>query len=138
MHYVRRFLYQSGGVRQAPQQRSERHLTGDEREGIATGIAAGESSRQPARWLGRSASTASREIACGGGRGHSPATPAPRPPTRSPPRGRRPKQAKLARRPLLRALVEAKPIPRLRLAAGRAQTRDVRADGTPPRVPRRT
>lgn len=45
MHHVRRFLYQSGGVRLAPQQRSERHLTGNEREEISPGIAAGESAR---------------------------------------------------------------------------------------------
>ncbi|MDP9849346.1 hypothetical protein [Streptosporangium lutulentum] len=29
MHHVRRFLYQSGGVRQVPQRRSVRHLTAD-------------------------------------------------------------------------------------------------------------
>ncbi|MEU9117911.1 helix-turn-helix domain-containing protein [Streptomyces sp. NPDC048483] len=62
MHHVRRFLYQSGGVRLAPQQRSERHLTSSEREEISRGIAAGESARQLARRLGRSASTISREI----------------------------------------------------------------------------
>jgi hypothetical protein len=32
MHHVRQFLYQSGGIRLTPQQRSERHLTGSERE----------------------------------------------------------------------------------------------------------
>ncbi|MEU3618986.1 hypothetical protein ABZ725_42705 [Streptomyces sp. NPDC006872] len=31
MHHVRQFLYQSGGIRLTPQQRSERHLTGSER-----------------------------------------------------------------------------------------------------------
>jgi hypothetical protein len=49
MHHVRRFLYQSGGVRQAPQQRSKRHLTGSEREEISRGIAAGESARRLAQ-----------------------------------------------------------------------------------------
>ncbi|MFJ9968767.1 helix-turn-helix domain-containing protein [Streptomyces avermitilis] len=55
MHHVRRFLYHSGGVRLVPHQRSERHLTGGEREEISRGIAAGESARQLARRLGRSA-----------------------------------------------------------------------------------
>lgn len=68
MHHVRLFPYQSGGVRQAPQQRSKRHLTGGEREEISRGIAAGESARQLARRLGRSPSTVSREIARNGGR----------------------------------------------------------------------
>ncbi|MFF4567588.1 helix-turn-helix domain-containing protein [Streptomyces sp. NPDC001435] len=68
MHHVRRFLHQSGGVRQATQQRSTRHLTGSEREEISRGIAVGESARQLARRLGRSPSTISREIARNGGR----------------------------------------------------------------------
>ncbi|MFT9473441.1 helix-turn-helix domain-containing protein [Streptomyces sp. 11-1-2] len=57
MRHVRRFLHQSGGVRLAPRQRSERHLTCGEREEISRGIAVGESVRQLARRLGRSAST---------------------------------------------------------------------------------
>jgi DNA-binding CsgD family transcriptional regulator len=68
MHHVRRFLYQSGGVRLTPQQRSELHLTSSEREEISRGIAAGESARQLARRLGRPPSTVSREIARNGGR----------------------------------------------------------------------
>ncbi|MER8072993.1 hypothetical protein ABTZ59_32435 [Streptomyces sp. NPDC094034] len=47
MHNVRQFLYQSGGIRFTPQQRSERHLTGSEREEMSRGIAAGESARDP-------------------------------------------------------------------------------------------
>ncbi|MFB6718249.1 MULTISPECIES: helix-turn-helix domain-containing protein [unclassified Streptomyces] len=47
-----RFLYQSGGVRLTPQQRSELHLTSSEREEISQGIAAGEPVRQLARRLG--------------------------------------------------------------------------------------
>ncbi|WP_243982289.1 hypothetical protein [Streptomyces sp. NEAU-YJ-81] len=43
---IRRFPHQSGGVRLAPRQRSERHLTCGEREEIARGIAVGESARQ--------------------------------------------------------------------------------------------
>ncbi|MER6433742.1 helix-turn-helix domain-containing protein [Streptomyces sp900105245] len=52
MQHVRRFLYQSGGVRLIPQTRSERHLSGSEREEISRGIAAGESARQLAKGLG--------------------------------------------------------------------------------------
>ncbi|MFF3246436.1 IS30 family transposase [Streptomyces sp. NPDC002870] len=105
MHHVRRFLYQGGGVRLAPQQRSERHLTGSEREEISRGIAAGESARQLARRLGRSASTVTREIARNGGRHRYRAASAD---AAAYERGCRPKQAKLAQRPALRALVEAK------------------------------
>ncbi|MFE4874267.1 IS30 family transposase [Streptomyces sp. NPDC056682] len=76
MHHVRQFLYQSGGVRLTPQQRSERQLTGGEREEISRGIAAGESARQLAKLLGRSPSTVSREIARNGGRDRYRATPA--------------------------------------------------------------
>ncbi|MFE9491246.1 MULTISPECIES: helix-turn-helix domain-containing protein [unclassified Streptomyces] len=57
MHHVRQFLYQSGGIRLTPQRRSERHLTGSEREEISRGIAAGDSARQLAKRLGRSPST---------------------------------------------------------------------------------
>lgn len=35
MQRARRFLYQSGGVRLTPQKRSERHLSGSEREEMA-------------------------------------------------------------------------------------------------------
>ncbi|MER8162362.1 helix-turn-helix domain-containing protein [Streptomyces sp. NPDC094472] len=106
MHRARRFLYQSGGVRLTPQTRSERHLTGSEREEISRGIPAGESARQLARRLGRSPSTVSREITRNGGRDRYRAASAD---AAASARGRRPKQAKLAQRPALRALVEAKP-----------------------------
>ncbi|MBO1283861.1 IS30 family transposase [Streptomyces sampsonii] len=105
MQSARRFLYQSGGVRLAPQTRSERHLSGSEREEISRGIAAGESARQLAKRLGRSPSTVSREIARNGGRDRYRAAPAD---AAAYARGRRPKQAKLAQRPVLRTLVEAK------------------------------
>ncbi len=105
MQSARRFLYQSGGVRLAPQQRSEWHLSDSEREEISRGIAAGESARQLARRLGRSPSTVSREIARNGGRDRYRAASAD---AAAYARGRRPKQAKLAQRPALRALVEAK------------------------------
>ncbi|WP_371863016.1 helix-turn-helix domain-containing protein [Embleya hyalina] len=68
MHQVRQFLYQSDGIRLVPQQPSERHPTGGEREEISRGSAAGESARQPAKRLGRPPSTVSREIARNGGR----------------------------------------------------------------------
>ncbi|MFF2965042.1 IS30 family transposase [Streptomyces sp. NPDC057963] len=105
MHHVRQFLYQSGGVRLAPQKRSERHLTCGEREEISPGIAAGESARQPAKRLGRSPSTVSRKIARNGGRERYRAAPAD---AAAYERGRRPKKAKPAQRPTLRAVVEAK------------------------------
>ncbi|WUX64160.1 helix-turn-helix domain-containing protein [Streptomyces sp. NBC_01431] len=105
MHHVRQFLYQSGGVRLTPRQRSERHLTGGEREEISRGIAAGESARQLAKLLGRSPSTVSREIARNGGRDRYRAASAD---AAAYARGRRPERAKLAQRPALRALVEAK------------------------------
>ncbi|MFJ5724673.1 helix-turn-helix domain-containing protein [Streptomyces sp. NPDC093149] len=48
------FLYRSGGVRLTPQKRSERYLSGSEREEVSRGIAAGESARQLAKRLGGS------------------------------------------------------------------------------------
>ncbi|MFI1035136.1 transposase [Streptomyces sp. NPDC020951] len=101
MQNARRLLLQIGGVRLTPQQRSERHLSGSEREEISRGIAAGECGRQMAGRLGRSPSTVSREIARNGGRDRYRAASAYA-------LGRRPKQAKLAQRHSLRALLEAK------------------------------
>ncbi|WP_428849396.1 helix-turn-helix domain-containing protein, partial [Streptomyces lycopersici] len=96
MRHARRFVYQSGGVRLTPQQRSERHLSGSEREEISRGIAVGESGRQLAKRLGRSPSTVSREIARNGGRDRYRAASADE---AAYARGRRPQQAKLAQRP---------------------------------------
>ncbi|MGI5380818.1 helix-turn-helix domain-containing protein [Streptomyces sp. CA-251387] len=90
-------------MRQAPQRRSTRHLTGSEREEISRGIAAGESARQLAWRLGRSPSTVSREIARNGGRARCRAADA-----TAYARGRRPKLAKLGQQSALRSLVEAK------------------------------
>ncbi|WP_237533832.1 IS30 family transposase, partial [Streptomyces sp. SID685] len=67
-----------------------------------------ESARQLAKRLGRSPSTVSREIARNGGRGRYRAATAD---SAAYGRGRRPKEAKLARRPALRVLVEAKLAP---------------------------
>ncbi|WP_456317075.1 IS30 family transposase [Streptomyces tendae] len=105
MQSARRFLYRSGGVRLAPQTRSERHPSGSEREEISRGIAAGESARQMAKRPGRSPSAVSREIARNGGRDRYRAASAD---AAAYARGRRPKQAKLAQRHALRTLVEAK------------------------------
>ncbi|MFJ9683909.1 transposase [Streptomyces sp. NPDC101194] len=105
MQHACRFLCRSGGVRLTPQTRSERHLSGSEREEMSRGIAAGESARQPARRLGRCPSTISREISRNGGRDRYRAASAD---AAAYERGRRPKRAELAQRPALRALVEAK------------------------------
>ncbi|GFE16239.1 hypothetical protein Sgleb_42860 [Streptomyces glebosus] len=52
MQNARRFLHQSGGVRLTPQRRSERYLSGSEREEISRGIAAaGELQRDLQREL---------------------------------------------------------------------------------------
>ena len=76
-----------------------------EREEISRGLARGESLRGIARRLGRSPSTVSREVARSGGRGGYRACQADRAALRL---MRRPKVAKLARCPRLRAVVEAK------------------------------
>nr|WP_167469427.1 helix-turn-helix domain-containing protein [Streptomyces rubrogriseus] len=67
---------------------------------MSRGIAAGESARQPAKRLGRSPSTVSREISRTGGRNRYRAATAD---AIACDRGRRPKQAELAQRPALRA-----------------------------------
>lgn len=105
MHQVRSFLAQTGGVRQVPRRRAEHHLTAADREEISRGIAADESARRIAARLGRASSTVSREIARNGGREHYRATAAEIEAGR---RARRPKQAKLALLPALRAVVEEK------------------------------
>lgn len=60
-------LQRNGGVAPAQRSRSQRHLSGQEREEISRGLVAGESVRQMAIRLGRSASTVSREISRNGG-----------------------------------------------------------------------
>ena len=60
-------LQKNGGVAPPPRSRSSRQLGAQEREEISRGLVAGESIRQMARQLGRSASTVSREIARNGG-----------------------------------------------------------------------
>ncbi|MFI8487409.1 transposase [Streptomyces rubrogriseus] len=72
---------------------------------MSRGIAAGESARQPAKRLGRSPSTVSREISRNGGRNRYRAATAD---AIAYDRGRRPRQAKLAQRPRSARLVEAR------------------------------
>jgi IS30 family transposase len=76
-----------------------------EREEISRGVAAGEPCRQIAARLGRAPSTVSRELASNGGRARYRAQAAHAAAFR---RAQRPKPAKLALEPRLRAVVEAK------------------------------
>jgi transposase, IS30 family len=76
-----------------------------EREEISRGVAAGQSCRQIAARLGRAPSTVSRELARNSGRHHYRAQDADAAALR---RAQRPKPAKLAVEPRLRAVVEAK------------------------------
>jgi IS30 family transposase len=76
-----------------------------EREEISRGVAAGEPCRQIAARLGRAPSTVSRELARNGGRTCYRAQAADAAAFR---RAQRPKPAKLALEPRLRAVVEAK------------------------------
>jgi len=102
---VRAFVLQTGGVQQHPPRRNARCLSMAEREEISRGIAAGESCRQIAARLGRAPSTVSRELARNGGRTCYRAQAADAAAFR---RAQRPKPAKLALEPRLRAVVEAK------------------------------
>src|SRR3990172_9609973 len=63
---------QTGGYVPPPRRRRAGTLTLQEREEISRGLARGDSMRQIARTLGRSASTVSREIAPKQGRGEVP------------------------------------------------------------------
>jgi IS30 family transposase len=85
--------------------RSPLRLSLSEREEISRGLAGGESLRSIAVRLGRSPSTISREVAANGGRRRYRACRADKAAVR---RMRRPKPAKLAVCPRLRAVVESK------------------------------
>jgi len=99
-------ISRTGGVRPlAPRVWSERRLSLGEREEVSRGIAAGESARQIAARLGRAPSTISREIAINGGRHRYRACDGE---TAARQRAQRPRSAKLATCPRLRAVVEAK------------------------------
>jgi IS30 family transposase len=100
---VIRWVVRSGGVRGYERRRSPRFLSLLEREEIALAVAAGESAAAIARRLGRAVSTVTRELARNGGRGGYRAVGAD---ARALERARRPKLAKLAASPRLRAEVE--------------------------------
>lgn len=102
---IRTMIQSTGGVRPKGRRRRAEHLTVEEREEISRGLAAGESMRTIARWLGRSPSTVCREVNRNGGRRRYRAQAADRSADR---RACRPKRSKLASDPLLRLLVQAK------------------------------
>jgi IS30 family transposase len=102
---LRQLLKRTGGIRPPDRTRSAGCLSHAEREEISRGIAAGESLREVARRLGRSASTVSREVARNGGAKRYRATSADR---RAWDEARRPKQGKLAGCPRLRREVAKK------------------------------
>jgi transposase, IS30 family len=97
------WMLRRGGVRWYERRRSPRFLSLVEREEIALGVAGGESAVVIAGRLGRSVSTVTRELARNGGRGGYRAAGAD---ARALAQARRPKQAKLASSPRLRAEVE--------------------------------
>jgi len=65
---VARILGETGGIRPPQRKRSSLALTMSEREEISRGVVAGHSIRSIAAFLGRAASTVSREINRNGGR----------------------------------------------------------------------
>jgi IS30 family transposase len=99
IHWITR----TGGVRSYARRRSQRALSLAEREEIALAVEAGESAAAIAAALGRATSTVTRELARNGGRcGYR----AGRADARALEQARRPKPAKLAVSPRLRAEVE--------------------------------
>jgi len=100
---VTEFVRSTGGVQRPAPGRRAGHLSVLDREQISRGLAAGEGVRLMARRLGRSASTVSREISRnGGGRRYR----AHRAEAAARVRAGRPKPARLAVAPVLRAVVE--------------------------------
>ena len=100
---VGRLLAALGGVKARRRPRSSLRLSLEDREEIRVGLQAGDSFAQIARSIGRSASTVSREVNHNGGRRRYRAVAADGAAYR---RALRPKPAKLASIPALRALVE--------------------------------
>jgi len=98
-------LLRCGGIRPRVRCRSPQALTLAEREEISRGIACGESLRQIARRLARSASTLSREIRRNGGSAGYRAAEADKQAFK---RAQRPKRCRLLRCPQLCGLVEQK------------------------------
>ena len=106
---VIRWITRTGGVRRYERRRSSRFLSLAEREEIALGVGCGEAAVVIARRLGRLTSTVTRELARNGGRlGYRAA----RADLRALEQARRPKLAKLARSPRLRAEVERRLVQR--------------------------
>ena len=101
---VERIRRAFGGVPPRRECWSGRYLSLSEREEISRGLIAGLSLRSIASGLGRPTSAVSREVARNGGRERYRAWAAERAAAR---RAQRPKPAKLATRPALRAVVEA-------------------------------
>jgi len=99
--HLRRFMAQTGGVRPPAPRPARWHLSLSEREEISRGIAAEQSARTIAERLGRRASTVSREVSRHGGREAYRAQAAH---ARATENRRRPKTAKLAGAPRLRAV----------------------------------
>jgi IS30 family transposase len=100
---VQRLLVKTGGLMPRTMPQSALRLSLSEREEISRGLLAGETCRRIAARLGRSPSTVSREVATGGRRDRYRAW---RAEERARRRVRRPKTAKLASSPRLRAEVE--------------------------------
>ena len=100
---VQRLLVRTGGYPPRRRVRSPLRLTVGEREEISRGLKAGDSFRAIARRLNRAPSTISREVVANGSRNRYRAWRAERRARRM---ARRPKTAKLARNPRLRAKVE--------------------------------
>jgi transposase, IS30 family len=100
---VRRLLVALGGVKARRRPRSLLRLSLEDREEIRVGLGAGDSFAQIARAIGRSASTVCREVNHNGGRQRYRAVAADGAAYR---RALRPKPAKLATMPVLRARVE--------------------------------
>ena len=99
------FVASTGGIQPVERRRSPLRLSLAEREEISRGLVADESCRAIARRIGRAASTVSREVTGHGGRLRYRAYDADRTAWQY---ARRPKPAKLATHPQLRALVAAK------------------------------
>ena len=100
---VNRWVLRTGGIRRYERRRSPRFLSLAEREEIVLGVCRGEAAVVIATRLGRSTSTVTRELARNGGRQGYRAAQAD---LRALEQARRPKPAKLAGSPRLRAEVE--------------------------------
>ncbi len=130
MHHGRRLRCRTQGARLAPQQRSERRPPDGEAEEVSPEHRRRESAREPARAAGRSAPTLCGEIARNGGRDAV----VPRPPPRPPMRIGTDRAGEARRRPALRALTEARNVPK-RSTACRPEAASAPAAVHPGRLP---